>query len=96
MKGHVIRYVDNSQYNKNTPKQFLSWVNLLIGCDEPQDVDRVSPEQLKHYFSDLAKYLNPQKFHWLDVAEDVTIFLQDLNTTTTHKINIKRFYKSLS
>ena len=37
------------------------------------------PEQWQHYFSDLANTKNRQKFHSLDVAEDVNIFLQNLN-----------------
>ena len=41
MKGNVIQHVDNSQYNKNTPKQFWNGVNSLIGRDKPRNVDSV-------------------------------------------------------
>ena len=76
IKGNVIQHVENSQYNKNTPKHFWNGVNSRIGRDKPQDVDKVPPEQWQHYFSDLENTKNPQKFHSLDVAEDVNIFFK--------------------
>ena len=55
MKGNVIQHVDNAQYNKTTKNNIGTFgVNSLIGRDKPQDVDKVSPDQWQHYFSDLA------------------------------------------